>query len=192
VSRYRQRVFEAIRQLIEPLGPIDAALDFGSGDGYFASQWMSGQVVRSVTAVDVVERKASLVTPTLYDGEHLPFSDESFELAYAVDVLHHCRDPLKALNDLMRCSSLYLLIKDHTYQGAVGKLALGLLDEIGNRKFGIPSPYLYQRRWEWVTQIESQGWGRLALLHPLKCHTGILGAATNDLQFIGLWKRQRG
>jgi SAM-dependent methyltransferase len=191
MTRYRQRILEKINQLVEPLGPMEAALDFGSGDGFFASQWKNGRAVRSVTAVDVVERKASLVAPNLYDGERLPFSDESFDLAYAIDVLHHCHDPVTALRDLSRCSRQYLLIKDHTYQGRIGKFALGLLDEIGNRRFGIPSPYLYQRGWAWVEQIESSGWRRLSLTHPLRCHAGILGAVTNDLQFIGLWERVR-
>jgi SAM-dependent methyltransferase len=191
MTRYRQRILEKILQLIDPLGPLEAALDFGSGDGFFASQWKNGRAVSSVTAVDVVERKTCLVVPTLYNGEHLPFPDNSFDLAYAIDVLHHCYDPPKALSDLARCSRKYLLIKDHTYQGRIGKLTLGLMDEIGNRRFGIPSPYLYQRGWSWIEQIESSEWRRLSLTHPMHCHTGVLGAATNGLQFIGLWERVR-
>jgi SAM-dependent methyltransferase len=191
MTLYRQRILEEIKRLIEPLGPIESALDFGSGDGFYASQWRNGTAVKSVTAVDVVERKHSLVVPTLYGGERLPFSDRSFELAYAIDVLHHCRDPSAALRDLKRCSSRYLLVKDHTYQSSIGKFALGLLDEIGNRRFGIPSPYLYQLRWAWVEQIESSGWRRLSLMHPMHCHAGMLGAATNGLQFVGLWERTR-
>ena len=89
MTLYRQRVLEQIQQLIRPLGPLDTALDFGSGDGFFASQWQGGDVVRRVTAVDVVERKSSLFVPQLYDGKRLPFDDSSFELAYAIDVLHH-------------------------------------------------------------------------------------------------------
>jgi hypothetical protein len=189
VTLYRQRILEKIRHLIEPLGPLEGALDFGSGDGFFASQWKNGTAVSSVTAVDVVERKSSLVIPTLYDGERLPFSDNSFDLAYAIDVLHHCYDPPTALSDLTRCSRKYLLIKDHTYQSRIGKLTLGLLDEIGNRRFGIPSPYLYQKGWAWVQQIESSGWRRLSLTHPMYCHAGVLGAATNSLQFVGLWEK---
>jgi SAM-dependent methyltransferase len=191
MTRYRQRILEKIRQLVEPIGPIETALDFGSGDGFFASQWKDVGSIRSVTAVDVVERKSSLVVPVLYDGKQLPFSDRSFELVYAVDVLHHCSDPITALSDLSRCSSRYLLIKDHTYTNKIGKLALGFLDEIGNRRFGIPSPYLYQRGWTWIDQIESSGWRRLSLTHPLHCHKGVLGIVTNGLQFIGLWERTR-
>lgn len=189
MTLYRQRILEKIRELIEPLGPLEGALDFGSGDGFFAVQLKDTHAVGSVTAVDVIERKSSLVIPILYNGERLPFPDNTFDLAYAIDVLHHCCDPPAALNDLIRCSRKYLLIKDHTYQGSIGKLILGLLDEIGNRRFGIPSPYLYQRGWAWVEQIESSGWRRLSLTYPMRCHTGMIGAATNGLQFVGLWEK---
>jgi SAM-dependent methyltransferase len=188
VTGYRERIWEKIRELVEPLRPLQNVLDFGSGDGFFASRWKNA-LAATVTAVDVVERKTSLVAPTLYDGERLPFADGSFDLTYAVDVLHHCRCPLSAISDMSRCSRRFLLVKDHTYQGTAGKLTLAVLDEIGNRRFGIPSLYLYQRNWAWVERIESNGWRRLALLHPLRCHTGILGAITNDMQFLGLWER---
>ncbi len=189
MTLYRTRILDFVRKLLNPLGSIDSALDFGSGDGFFASQWGQQGAIKSVTAVDVIQRRTTLVAPLIYDGQRLPFADHTFDLAYAIDVLHHCQDPVEALSDLCRCSNKYLLIKDHTYLSHFGKWTLGVLDEIGNRRFGIPSPYLYQRGWEWVAQIESSGWQRLALMNPLYCHTGILGAATNRLQFIGLWKR---
>ncbi len=191
MTLYRERILEAVQQLLEPLYPIETALDFGSGDGFFASQWARQGKIKSVTAVDVVERRTSWVKPTLYDGERLPFADRSFDLAYAIDVLHHCHSPATALRDLARCAAKYLLVKDHTYSSWAGKWTLSVLDEIGNRRFGIPSPHQYQRRWEWVTQIESDGWHRLSLTHPLYCHSSLLGATTNPLQFIGLWVRER-
>jgi SAM-dependent methyltransferase len=189
MTDYRVRVLAHIVELLKPLGTLNSALDFGSGDGFFASQWSKNQLIRAVTAVDVVERPASFVVPTLYDGERLPYNERQFDIAYAIDVLHHCPDPSKALADMLRCANRYVLIKDHTYRTSAGKLALGVLDELGNRRFGIPSPYLYQKEWAWATQIEAAGWRRMELHHPLRCHTGLLGAATNSLQFIGLWAR---
>jgi SAM-dependent methyltransferase len=189
MSAYRERILGDIERIVLPLGPLDKALDFGSGDGFFAEQWARNGGVKHLTAVDVVERPQSRVRPQIYDGNTLPFADRSFDLVYSVDVLHHCADPFAALRDMARCSSRYLLIKDHTFQTAAGRVALGVLDEIGNRRFGIPSPYHYQERWSWVEQIESSGWKRLDFLHPMRCHAGLLGALTNRLQFIGAWER---
>jgi len=146
-------------------------------------------IVKRLAPVDVVERKESLVVPQLYDGRRLPFEDRAFDLAYAVDVLHHCPDPLHAIDDMARCAKRYLLIKDHTYHTAAGRWTLAVLDELGNRRFGIPSPYLYQQDWRWVEHLESRGWRRVAFEHPLACHTGPL-AVTNRLQWIALWERR--
>ena len=189
ITHYRPRILARLESLIRPLA-VPQVLDFGSGDGYFASQVGRLPQVERIAAVDVVERPDSLVTPRLYDGERLPFDDGAFDLAYAVDVLHHCPDPLRAIDDMARCSRRYLLIKDHTYETALGRWTLAVLDELGNRRFGIPSPYRYQKRWQWVEHIEAHGWRRVALEHPLDCHAGVLGAMTNPLQWIGLWERR--
>ena len=187
MSGYRQRIWEDVATTLGGLAPLATALDFGSGDGFFAAR--TSRLVGTVVPVDVVERKLSEVRPQLYDGRRLPFEDRSFDLAYAVDVLHHCPDPIAALRDMARCSRRYLLVKDHICHGPIGKLVLGILDEVGNRRFGIPSPYLYQVDWQWVRVLESEGWQRLRLAHPMRCHVGPLGIATNRLQFMGLWER---
>lgn len=186
---YRQRILDQIRPMLEPISPVRTALDFGSGDGFFASQWKDGSCIGAVTAVDVIARKNTRFDSIIYDGLTLPFADRSFDLVYAIDVLHHCCDPFKALSDLSRCSGRYLLLKDHTYVGTVGRIALSVLDEVGNRRFGIPSPYLYQKGWQWVEALESSGWQRIALVSPMRCHSGLLGYLTNKLQFMGLWQR---
>lgn len=188
ITQYRPRVLTGLEDLLRPL-PIARALDFGAGDGYFASNISRLPGIEQVAPVDVVERKTSVMVPQIYDGHRLPFDDRSFDLAYAVDVLHHCPDPLHAIDDMARCSSRFLLIKDHTYNTFLGRLWLGVLDEIGNRRFGIPSIYNYQLGWKWVGHIEARGWRRLSLQHPLVCQVGLLGTLTNSLQWIGLWER---
>lgn len=187
ITGYRPRILSQLQQTIAPL-KAERVLDFGSGDGYFASHISNLPGIRQVTPVDVVERKQSLLKPILYDGHRLPFEDRSFDLVYAIDVVHHCPDPLHALEDMMRCTSKYLLLKDHNYQTPIGRFALAVLDELGNRRFGIPSLYLYQRKWEWLAWIEKHGFKRIEFVHPMRCQTGLL-APTNGLQFMALWER---
>ena len=188
MNPYRQRIVEQMAVALAPLGAIGPALDFGSGDGFFASELQKRLPLQSITPVDVVEREHSFVKPQLYDGKRLPFDDRSFDLAYSVDVVHHCPDPMAALADLSRCTRRWLLLKDHQHTSALGSLTLAVLDELGNRRFGIPSPYRYQRDWQWVRWIENNGFVRRAFQHPMRCHTGPL-ALTNRLQFMGLWER---
>jgi len=188
ITKYRPRVLEKLLQIVTPL-EITSALDFGAGDGYFATHIEKISGIRKIVAVDVVKRKHSLLEPLLYDGQKLPFEDQSFDLVYAVDVVHHCLDPIKALDDMMRCTHRYLLLKDHNYTSYLGYWTLSALDEIGNRRFGIPSPQLYQKNWKWLEYIERSGFRRIDFTCPMNCHIGLLGL-TNQLQFMALWERE--
>lgn len=185
---YRQRILRRMARAIAGVGPVDRVLDFGSGDGFFAKHLPELVSVSTMVAVDVAERERSWIRPILYSGERLPFPDRSFDLVYAVDVLHHCPDPVAALAEMCRCTRRYLLIKDHNYSGPLGKMVLSIMDEMGNRRFGIPSPYHYQYNWGWIRWLSRRGFERLDWAHPMECHAGMM-AVTNRLQFLGLWRR---
>jgi SAM-dependent methyltransferase len=189
VNPYRRRIFDLARELLVPHGPFARALDFGSGDGWFAASFQAARITTEVVPVDVLHRRRTLVAPRLYDGGRLPFADASFDLVYAVDVLHHCPDPAASLAELLRVAGGWLLLKDHTCGGPPQRWTLALLDEIGNRRFGVPSPHRYQRGWEWLPAIERAGFELERMVHPARCHTGLLGRATNRLQFVALWRR---
>jgi SAM-dependent methyltransferase len=189
MNSYRVSIFSAMKAILGPHAPFPKVLDFGSGDGWFARKFLEEGLATEVVPVDVKQRPHSLIEPLVYDGKTLPFEDNSFDLVYGVDVLHHCPDPRQSLGELMRCSRRFVLLKDHNYKGASGWLTLALLDELGNRRFGIPSPHRYQRGWEWFPWFEEGGFAVEQISHPALCHTGLLGWATNELQFIGLWRR---
>jgi SAM-dependent methyltransferase len=189
MNPYRRRIFEDFRTLLQPYATIETSLDFGGGDGWFAMSLQQAGLVKKVTPIDVQARPNTHVPVTLYDGKTIPFEDRSFDLVTSTDVLHHCPDPKAALAEAVRCSRRFFLLKDHTYRHFPGKLALAVLDELGNRKFGIPSLYLYQKRWEWSGVLEDAGFVQRQLIHPAQCHTGPLGWTTNHLQFISLWER---
>lgn len=189
MNPYRERVWRMLLDLAEEHGPFRNALDFGSGDGWFAMQFNRSGMVSQLVPLDIKRRATVFVEPQLYVGDVLPFDSAAFDLVYSVDVLHHCPDPLAMLAELERCSSRFLLLKDHSYETWLGRYALAILDELGNRRFGIPSPYRYQRKWEWHRYLLSNGWQSIAFIHPAACHTGPLGAATNGLQYIALYER---
>jgi SAM-dependent methyltransferase len=189
MNRYRRRVFDLMRDVIQPYAPVARMLDFGAGDGWFAQAFRENKLAKEVVAVDVQPRKQCFVPTQVYDGRHLPFDDRAFELVISIDVLHHCPDPRASLREALRCTDRYFLIKDHTHRGLMGKLMLCILDEVGNRRFGVPSLYHYQRGFEWSSCFEEAGFQLQRLIHPAPCHTGILGWSTNSLQMAALWQR---
>lgn len=190
LTRYRDRTLGQLIAALQTAGHLQSALDFGSGDGFFCYHLQKMGALQHISPIDVVERKESFVRPQLYDGRRIPFADASFDLCYAVDVVHHCPDPLSALAEMTRCTRRWLLLKDHNCEGPIGHLTLSLLDELGNRRFGIPSPGRYQRSWAWANWLETRGFERCHWIHPAPSHAGLLGRVTNKLQFIGLWRRK--
>ncbi len=189
MGNYRDSIWSIIHTVLPSGEPFDRALDFGAGDGWFARRMVERGKVRELQAVDVKERPNALYPMMIYGGGALPFSDRKFTFTYSIDVLHHCPDPAAQLREVLRCTGRYFLLKDHTYRSVMGRAQLCVLDELGNRRFGVPSLYQYQRGWAWDPVFSECGFTRRQLVHPAGCHGGILGALTNHLQFVALWER---
>jgi SAM-dependent methyltransferase len=188
-TEYRRQVFSQISALIGSLPPAQRALDFGSGDGWFAHQIERAGYARMVAAADVMIWPGMVKNPVLFDGKSLPLADRSFELTYAIDVLHHCPNPERALDEVLRCTARHFLIKDHSYRNVLDWATLCVLDEVGNRRFGVATPHQYQEHWVWSRCLEARGFTLERLIHPAPCHTGLVGRLTNHLQFLALWRR---
>jgi len=170
--------------------PFKNALDFGSGDGWFASRLQEEGLVTKVVAIDIQQRRECYLKPIIYSGKNLPFDDQSFQLTYCIDVLHHCLEPITSLREIMRCTQEYIVIKDHTYQTFLQRLFLCILDEFGNRGHGITGPYNYQKGCKWFKYLESEVFRLEHLIHPAECHPITLNWATSKLHFIAVWRRQ--
>lgn len=189
-NAYRKHTFEHLRAQLEAIGPIGRALDFGSGDGWFAHSLMESGLVEDVVCVDVMRRERHYIEPEIYEGERLPFDDRAFDLVYAVDVFHHTPDPPSSLRDALRCSRSHFVLKDHNYRRRPAKFVLAALDEIGNRRFGVPTLYKYQHDWDWLPVIEDEGFEREDLQDKIRCEPRpVLSLFVNEFQFIGRWRR---
>lgn len=191
MGRYRDRVYARCEALLRPYAPWERALDFGSGDGWFAREFLRAGIAREIVPLDVMRRKECFVEPLLYSGGDLPFAAQEFDLTYAIDVLHHCADPATTLRNLLRCTGRYVLIKDHVCEGPFGRLLLTVLDEAFNRCHGVALPHEYQQGWAWSAVLSEEGFVPERLLHPADCHPPPVSFALNRLQFVALWKRRR-
>lgn len=191
MNPYRRRIWLQLKELLSSVNLVAAdILDFGSGDGWFSLLVQESSPSSSVTPIDVKKRDSVFREPVVYQpGSPLPFGAASFDFVYAVDVLHHCHSPEFYLDELSRVSRRYILIKDHTWQRRWEFWALAILDELGNRRFGIPSPQHYQYSNDWSEFLAARGWRLSQMIHPCRCHVGILGALTNRLQYIALYER---
>src|SRR2546430_14618019 len=94
MSAYKARVLEILASVLRGHGPVERALDFGAGDGWFAERLEQGGLARDVVAVGVMRRARSVHEVMLYDGTHLPLGDRRFDLADALDPPQPCPHPL--------------------------------------------------------------------------------------------------
>lgn len=75
------------------------------------------QVLRNngyqVSPVDVQDTSVrDDLIPTIYDGEHLPYTDQQFDACLLLTVLHHCSDPDQILAEAGRVARKVIVIED--------------------------------------------------------------------------------
>ena len=93
-------------RVLARLAPEHACLDYGAGRGRVPQMDFRGRA-RFVAGVD--PNPAVLANPFLDEGrvldpagEELPYADETFDLAWADNVLEHVRDPRAVLREIRR------------------------------------------------------------------------------------------
>ncbi len=137
---YKKRLATAVASLCESHAKI---LDVGCNDGYVASLIMAQNPTLSITGVDIQENMPARIDRKLYDGKHLPFPDNSFDIVMALDVLHHTKDIKTLLADMKRVSKRHIIIKDHREYGPGSHFLISLADYMSNAPYGIPCVYNY-------------------------------------------------
>ena len=125
----RQRI-DFIRTCLD-LCEVRNALDVGCGDGF--STYYMHEHVADIWAVDHSRRMLSR-HPLKKNGRvsranalRLPFADNTFDLVYSWEMLHHISDPLLAVAEMARVSRRYILVAEPN-RSHPAQLAFALVD----------------------------------------------------------------
>jgi len=104
--------FNDIKEFLEKK---DTILDVGSGTGLVA-QLIKDGLNAEIKCVDVIDVNKSRIPTTLFDGEHLPFKDNSFSVVICCWVLHHTNynTQEKLLKEMMRVSKSKVIVCEDT------------------------------------------------------------------------------
>lgn len=116
--------------------PGSKILDLGCGSGIVGKTF--GEVFKSeVTGVDIIDQRIVSLDFQLYNGENLPFSDDTFDAVLINYVLHHCQDPIHTLREAKRVTKDKMVIYEDLPENIISKLSCKI--------HGISFAYLFQK-----------------------------------------------
>ncbi|HEY2201102.1 MAG TPA: class I SAM-dependent methyltransferase, partial [Solirubrobacteraceae bacterium] len=110
-----ERTLEELLTRSEP----HSLLDVGCGEGVLVHQWAQRLGERRVVGIDLEEesiqagwsrRQAPNLSYHVMHAENLPFAENEFDLATAIEVLEHVPDPEHTLAEMVRCAERHLLV----------------------------------------------------------------------------------
>ena len=148
----------ALARAIASVIPQNATvLDVGCGDGSLAQGIVALRRDIRIQGVEVTRRAQTYIPVTLFDGRHLPFTTEQFDVVLFADVLHHTEHAEQLVKEAARVARRAIVIKDHCADGFLARPTLRFMDRVGNARFGVTLPYLYLSWAEWQGLFERAG-----------------------------------
>jgi len=124
-------------------------LDLGCGNGDIAAILQARNPNLQFTGLDLKANPAASIPVYVYDGNTIPYGDNSFDYVMLITVLHHTDDYAPLLKEARRVAREGLIIMDHQYKSKLEWLTLAIIDWPGNVPFGVYTPFNFKRREEW-------------------------------------------
>jgi 2-polyprenyl-3-methyl-5-hydroxy-6-metoxy-1,4-benzoquinol methylase len=118
VQRLMAGFERALDELMEDVQPR-SLLDVGCGEGVLVHQWAERMPAARLVGIDLEEesiqagwaqRQAPNLEYRTNAADELPFAENEFELATAIEVLEHVPDPERTLSEMARCAERHLLV----------------------------------------------------------------------------------
>ena len=101
------QVFSQISKYVEGKN----ILDVGAGDG-LVSKAIKEKLHKKITLLDVINFNTTNLPLTIYHGTDFPYLNNEFDTSLGLTMLHHCNEPEKVLNEMIRVSKKRLILLD--------------------------------------------------------------------------------
>ena len=145
----KRRIGVLGKQIVPLLSANSSILDVGCGSGELAKYISELKSDLKISGIDTLIRDDTDIPVVAYDGNTIPFDDNYFDVVMLVDVLHHVDHHKILLQEALRVTKKYILIKDHTQDGFLAKQRLSFMDRVGNCRFGVDVIYNYLSEKKW-------------------------------------------
>lgn len=123
-------------------------LDYGAGNGQIA-EYISEHFKVDLSLVDIVDYNQTKLKLTLFDGKHLPFKDDFFDLSLIIFVLHHSDHQLEILEEVKRVAKKIIIIED-TPKNYLERTLWHFWDWLLNLGHRVPMTYSAKKEKEWI------------------------------------------
>ena len=119
VARVLMRGFERNLDDLFVSATPESVLDVGCGEGVLTQRWATQLAPRRVVGIDLddpllaaewARHPVPNLTYIAQRAEELPFADNEFDLATAIEVLEHVPDPAHTIAEMARCAAGHLLV----------------------------------------------------------------------------------
>jgi SAM-dependent methyltransferase len=121
----------------------DRVLSLGAGDCRL-DQRLARDHQCDVVSLDVDDYNETDLPLLLYDGLHIPFPDESFDVVLLIFALHHADDPAAVLREARRVCRRHVIAFEDVVITLADKLIFRGFHRFLKRSQGFPLP---QREW---------------------------------------------
>ena len=109
VQAYVAPKLELIRSVV-PLGPDTSVLDVGCGNGVFTYWLRRISTTVGLDLSDAMMRRGGEGTWVCGDAARLPFADDSFDVVWCANLLHHTDSPGAIIAEMKRTSRAYVVL----------------------------------------------------------------------------------
>ncbi|MFH0875644.1 MAG: class I SAM-dependent methyltransferase [archaeon] len=168
---YKKKLSKTISTLCEDNSYI---LDYGCDSGLASSLIMKYNPSLRIVGIDIQENRPSKIPRKIFDGERIPYEDNTFDIVIVLDVLHHTRNISKQLRELKRVTKKYIIIKDHISYGWFSEHLLSCSDFITNLPNGVTCEFNFPRLSEWESMFKDNGLKLIGKPQMLNLGNGII------------------
>ncbi len=146
------RAKDCIQKIKPYLRKGDRILDIGCGSAHIVKGLK--ELGYNITPLDVKNTSFFKdIKPIIYNGEKIPFKDNTFDVSLLITVLHHIKNPLVTLAEAKRVSKRIIIIED-LYEGLFQKYITFVMDSILNIEF-FGHPHSNKTKVEWEELFKS-------------------------------------
>ena len=127
-------------------------LDLGCGNGLFAHALQDVPNISKVCGVDVVDYRKTDIDFRLYkEGSQIPFDDDTFDITFIIEVLHHSEDAIHLLKEAQRVTNSQSVIFEDIVTTKRRLKFMKMFDILMNIRHGVNTPFCFKPEIEWLS-----------------------------------------